>query len=58
MRYAETGFNLEVDLTRGNIEKVATNPRYQLYLGGGLGHECQDFVGSRSLNQSFLLKIY
>lgn len=22
MRYAETGFNLEVDLSRGNIERV------------------------------------
>jgi benzoyl-CoA reductase subunit BamB len=35
MRYAETGFNLEVDLTRGNIEKVTTDPRdTALYLGG------------------------
>ncbi len=35
MRYAETGFNLEVDLTRGNIERVATDPRWtELYLGG------------------------
>ncbi|OGR20276.1 MAG: aldehyde dehydrogenase [Desulfobacula sp. RIFOXYA12_FULL_46_16] len=35
MRYAETGFNLEVDLSRGNIEKVATDPREtELYLGG------------------------
>ncbi len=35
MRYAETGFNLEVDLARGNIEKVATDPRdTELYLGG------------------------
>jgi len=35
MRYAETGFNLEIDLTRGNIERVATNPRdTELYLGG------------------------
>ena len=35
MRYAETGYNLEVDLTRGNIEKVATNPKdTELYLGG------------------------
>ncbi|HDJ28227.1 MAG TPA: aldehyde dehydrogenase [Proteobacteria bacterium] len=35
MRYAETGFNLEIDLTRGNIEKVATNPKEtELYLGG------------------------
>jgi benzoyl-CoA reductase subunit BamB len=35
MRYAETGFNLEVDLTRGNIEKVASDPKdTELYLGG------------------------
>jgi benzoyl-CoA reductase subunit BamB len=35
MRYAETGFNLEVDLTRGNIERVATDPSLtELYLGG------------------------
>ena len=35
MRYAETGFNLEVDLTRGSIERVATDPREtELYLGG------------------------
>lgn len=35
MRYAETGYNLEVDLTRGNIEKVQTDPKLtKLYLGG------------------------
>jgi benzoyl-CoA reductase subunit BamB len=35
MRYAETGINLEIDLTRGNIEKVATDPKdTELYLGG------------------------
>jgi aldehyde:ferredoxin oxidoreductase len=35
MRYAETGFNLEIDLSRGNIEKVKTDPRLmELYLGG------------------------
>ncbi|MDF1552502.1 MAG: aldehyde ferredoxin oxidoreductase N-terminal domain-containing protein [Deferrisomatales bacterium] len=35
MRYAETGFNLEVDLSTGNIERVATDPRLtELYLGG------------------------
>ena len=26
MRYAEMGYNLEVDLTRGNIERVKTDP--------------------------------
>jgi len=35
VRYAETGFNLEIDLSRGNIERVATDPRdTELYLGG------------------------
>ena len=35
MRYAETGFNLEIDLTRGSIERVATDPIDSgLYLGG------------------------
>jgi len=35
MRYAETGFDLEIDLTRGNIERVASDPELtDLYLGG------------------------
>jgi len=35
MRYAETGFNLEIDLTRGSIERVPTDPRHtELHLGG------------------------
>ncbi|MBI5441682.1 MAG: aldehyde dehydrogenase, partial [Deltaproteobacteria bacterium] len=35
MRYGETGFNLEVDLSRGSIEKVATDPKLtRLHLGG------------------------
>ena len=35
MRYAETGYNLEVDLSRGNIERVETDPKStELYLGG------------------------
>ena len=35
MRYAETGFNLEIDLSRGNIERVETDPELtELYLGG------------------------
>jgi len=35
MRYAETGYNLEIDLTRGNIERVASDPKdTELYLGG------------------------
>ena len=35
MRYAETGFNLEIDLSRGSIERVETDPEdSELYLGG------------------------
>jgi benzoyl-CoA reductase subunit BamB len=35
MRYAETGYNLEIDLSRGNIEIVASDPRdTEQYLGG------------------------
>ncbi len=35
MRYAETGYNLEIDLSRGSIERVETDPRdTELYLGG------------------------
>jgi benzoyl-CoA reductase subunit BamB len=35
MRYGETGFNLEIDLTRGNIERVESDPKdSELYLGG------------------------
>ncbi len=54
MRYAETGFNLEIDLSRGSIERVETDPRLtQLHLGGqgtaarllweGVGPEVQPF---------------
>ncbi|MFB3886979.1 MAG: aldehyde ferredoxin oxidoreductase N-terminal domain-containing protein [Thermodesulfobacteriota bacterium] len=35
MRYSETGYNLEIDLSRGNIERVATDPKLaELHLGG------------------------
>jgi benzoyl-CoA reductase subunit BamB len=35
MRYSETGYNLEIDLSRGNIEREATDPGLTgLYLGG------------------------
>jgi aldehyde:ferredoxin oxidoreductase len=35
MRYAETGYNLEIDLTRGNIERAETDPKLtELHLGG------------------------
>ncbi|HXK28599.1 MAG TPA: aldehyde ferredoxin oxidoreductase N-terminal domain-containing protein [Candidatus Binatia bacterium] len=35
MRYAERGYNLEIDLSRGGIERVETDPRLmELYLGG------------------------
>jgi aldehyde:ferredoxin oxidoreductase len=35
MRYAETGINLEVDLSRGSIEREASDPKLtELHLGG------------------------
>ena len=35
MRYAETGYHLEIDLSRGNIERVETDPNLtELHLGG------------------------
>jgi len=35
MRYAETGYNLEIDLTRGSVERVETDPKLtELHLGG------------------------
>ena len=35
MRYAETGFNLEIDLSRGSIERVESDPELtELHLGG------------------------
>jgi aldehyde:ferredoxin oxidoreductase len=35
MKYAETGFNLEIDLSRGSIERVEIDPRLtELHLGG------------------------
>ncbi len=35
MRYAETGYNLEIDLSSGNIERVESDPGLtELYLGG------------------------
>jgi len=35
MRYGEAGYNLEIDLSRGSIERVETDPRLvELYLGG------------------------
>ncbi|MBM4348658.1 MAG: aldehyde dehydrogenase [Deltaproteobacteria bacterium] len=35
MRYAETGYHLEIDLSRGNVERVETDPKLtELHLGG------------------------
>jgi aldehyde:ferredoxin oxidoreductase len=35
MRYAETGYYLEIDLARGSIERVASDPKLtELHLGG------------------------
>ena len=37
MRYAETGYNLEIDLATGNIERVETDPGLLENHLGGLG---------------------
>ena len=37
MRYAEAGYNLEIDLTKGNIERVETDPGLMALHLGGLG---------------------
>jgi aldehyde:ferredoxin oxidoreductase len=37
MRYAETGYNLEIDLANGNIERVETDPKMMETHLGGLG---------------------
>ncbi|KLU61272.1 putative oxidoreductase YdhV [Peptococcaceae bacterium CEB3] len=37
MRYAETGYNLEIDLSRGNIERIETDPGLAQRFLGGLG---------------------
>jgi aldehyde:ferredoxin oxidoreductase len=37
MRYAEVGFNLEIDLATGNIERVETDPKLLSTHLGGLG---------------------
>jgi len=37
MRYAETGVHLEVDLSRGNIERVESDPGETVLYLGGLG---------------------
>jgi aldehyde:ferredoxin oxidoreductase len=34
MRYGEAGFDLEIDLSRGSIEKVANDNLAEYYLGG------------------------
>jgi aldehyde:ferredoxin oxidoreductase len=35
MRYAETGFDLEIDLSRGSVDKVESDPEHtRLHLGG------------------------
>ncbi len=41
MRYAETGYNLEIDLTTGNVERVETDPKLTEQYLGGLGTNCK-----------------
>jgi len=37
MRYAETGFNLEIDLSKGSIDRMETDPEWTASYLGGLG---------------------
>src|SRR5581483_2798450 len=37
MRYAEAGFDLEIDLSRGSVDRVETDPELTLRHLGGLG---------------------
>jgi aldehyde:ferredoxin oxidoreductase len=37
MRYAEAGYNLEIDLSTGNIERIETDPKLMELFLGGLG---------------------
>ena len=37
MRFAETGFNLEIDLSTGDVERVESDPRWTEQFLGGLG---------------------
>lgn len=47
MRYAETEYNLKIDLGRGNTERVETDSKFtDLHLRGVTsGHQRQDDVG-------------
>jgi hypothetical protein len=40
MRYAETGYNLEIDLSRGSIERVKTDP-------GNMGNVQRTIIAGR-----------
>jgi aldehyde:ferredoxin oxidoreductase len=52
MRYAETGFNLEIDLSRGTIERVETDPKLtELHLGGQ-GIAASEMEMSSALNRN------
>jgi len=43
MRYAETGYNLEIDLATGNVERVETDPKLLETHLGGLGTDVKQF---------------
>jgi benzoyl-CoA reductase subunit BamB len=43
MRYSGTGYNLEIDLSRGSIERVETDPRDTELFLGGLGTNAKIF---------------
>ncbi len=41
MRYAETGFNLEIDLSKGSIDKVETDPKENGIAFGWQRSQCE-----------------
>ncbi len=43
MRYSETGYNLEIDLATGNVERVETDPNLMATHLGGLGTDVKLF---------------
>ena len=45
MRYAETGYNLEIDLATGNIERVETDPKMTETSSGRSRYQRQDTLG-------------
>jgi len=44
MRYGEACYNLEIDLNRGNMDRVTDNPVDSQIVSGWIGYQRQDYV--------------